>query len=300
MTTPVPAEVDLRDFPFMPLEVDRLRKSKAWLLCKRKPHLAFYLLNLWTAAWHELPAGSLEDDDDVLADRAMCPPDVWPTVRDDLMRGWVKGGDGRWYHPVVVEKVLEAWERKQAQRQRTSRARLAKLATKSQTSDNTKDNSVTESVTERVTELPHSSDDSATASKGQGQGQGKEITTADAVVVPGEQPPVTNVHPLPAVPACPHEAIIAEYHRLLPELPAVRIWDDRRQSLLRSRWREDPERQTVAWWTGFFEYVRRCPFLLGQAEGRRDPFLADLEWLIRPQNFAKVIEGRYERAAGQA
>src|SRR5262249_5330401 len=69
----VPAEVDLRDFPYMPFEVARLRRSKAWLICKRRPELAFYMLNLWTAAWHERPGGSLEDDDDVLADAAMCP-----------------------------------------------------------------------------------------------------------------------------------------------------------------------------------------------------------------------------------
>jgi hypothetical protein len=76
----VAPDVDLTDFKFMPLEVARLRRSKAWLICKRRPALAFYMLNLWTASWHERPAGSLEDDDDVLADAAMCPPERWPEV----------------------------------------------------------------------------------------------------------------------------------------------------------------------------------------------------------------------------
>lgn len=106
---PVPYEVDLKGFPYMPLEVARLRKSKAWLICKRRPDLGFYMINLWTASWHERPAGSLEDDDDVLADIAMCPPDRWPHVREDVLRGWTKYSDGRLYHPVVIEKALDAW-----------------------------------------------------------------------------------------------------------------------------------------------------------------------------------------------
>jgi hypothetical protein len=99
----------------------------------------------------------------------------------------------------------------------------------------------------------------------------------------------------PAADPCPHAEIIAAYHELLPELARVRTWDADRQKILRARWREDRERQSVAWWRSYFEYVRRCPFLLGQeSSGHRDPFLADLEWLIRPRNFRKVIEGKYE------
>ena len=70
------------------------------------------MLNLWTAAWHERPAGSLEDDDDVLADAAMCSPERWAKVRDQVMRGWVKAADGRLYHPVVAEKVMDSWHGK--------------------------------------------------------------------------------------------------------------------------------------------------------------------------------------------
>ncbi len=45
---PIAADVDLTDFQFMPLDVARLRRSKAWLICKRRPELAFYMMNLWT------------------------------------------------------------------------------------------------------------------------------------------------------------------------------------------------------------------------------------------------------------
>jgi len=110
-------------------------------------------------------------------------------------------------------------------------------------------------------------------------------TSADALESPAT----------PGTPACPHAEIVALYHELLPELPVMRSWPEDRQALLRTRWREDQDRQSLAWWREFFEYVRRCPFLLGQeASGHREPFLADLEWLVRPKNFRKVVEGKYE------
>lgn len=101
----------------------------------------------------------------------------------------------------------------------------------------------------------------------------------------------------PAPPSCPQSEIVALYHEVLPELARVRDWTPDRQAFLRARWKESPERQTAGWWRGFFEYVRECPFLMGQgaSSADRDPFFADLEWLVRPKNFRKVIEGKYER-----
>src|SRR6185312_11503598 len=71
-----PADCDLRNYPWMKLDVVRLRRSKTWRIqAKRNPELGFYHMNLWAASWHELPAASLEDDEDVLADLAMCDPE---------------------------------------------------------------------------------------------------------------------------------------------------------------------------------------------------------------------------------
>jgi hypothetical protein len=121
-----PPECDLRDFPFMPLAIQRLRRSKAWLKAKRNPALAFYMINLWTASWHDVPTGSLEDDDDVLADLAMCDPIKWDKLRVDVLHGWIKCNDGRLYNPTVAEKALEAWNSKLDQRWRTECARIKK------------------------------------------------------------------------------------------------------------------------------------------------------------------------------
>lgn len=101
----------------------------------------------------------------------------------------------------------------------------------------------------------------------------------------------------PANPPCPQQAIIALYHETLPELRQVREWNDTRQKLLAKRWRESPDRQSLEWWGKYFAYVRKSRFLMGQTTGRDGrPFDCDLEWLVRPTNFAKVIEGKYEDA----
>ena len=122
----VPAEVDLTNLPYMPIMIARLKQSRAWLICKRRPELAFYMLNLWTASWHSRPAASLEDDDDVLADLAMCQPSVWKKAKTDVLRGWVRCSDGRLHHPVVAEQALSAWGKKIAHREKMEAARAAK------------------------------------------------------------------------------------------------------------------------------------------------------------------------------
>lgn len=115
MTFPVPliqAEVDLTDFPFMPLDVRRLRDSD--LASLESPEACWAAVLLWAASWHQIPAGSLPDDDRVLSQLAGFGRVVkeWVRVRDGALRGFVKCNDGRLYHPVVVEKAVEAWNGK--------------------------------------------------------------------------------------------------------------------------------------------------------------------------------------------
>lgn len=99
---------------------------------------------------------------------------------------------------------------------------------------------------------------------------------------------------------CPHQKIIDLYHDLLPVLPRIREWTPARQTLLRNRWKEKPERQSLNWWRDFFGYVAQSDFLCGRVDSRngKQSFQADLEWLVRPSNLVKVIEGKYENAGG--
>ena len=124
-----PRSCDLRDYPYIPLQIQRLKQSRAWSLCKRNPALAFYLLNIWTSSFQSVPAGSLESDPITLADLAMCDDDTWAKVKDDVLRGWVECEDGRIYHPVVAEVALEGLLSKLAQRKATDAATAARTKT---------------------------------------------------------------------------------------------------------------------------------------------------------------------------
>lgn len=82
----IPSDVDLRDFRFMPLDVVQLQNSETWAMADGWAAKA--LLNLWTKAWHQVPAGSLPDYDDLLRTWANVPN--WESVRDVALRGFIK------------------------------------------------------------------------------------------------------------------------------------------------------------------------------------------------------------------
>jgi hypothetical protein len=95
-------------------------------------------------------------------------------------------------------------------------------------------------------------------------------------------------------PDCPHSEIIALYHEALPANPRIRQWTPARAEQLRARWREDEKRQSLDYWRRLFRHVAASPFLTGRKAGSGGrPFLPGLEWLVKSENFAKVIEGRY-------
>ena len=143
---------DLRDFPFMPLDVVRLRDSDIAALSNGDEFRCAVLL--WCASWHQIPAASLPDDDIVLSQLAGFGRVVkeWQKFRNGALRGWIKCSDGRLYHPVVAEKANEAWasrikyrEKKEADRARIAEKRAAeKLAKENATyTENSCDNSCT-------------------------------------------------------------------------------------------------------------------------------------------------------------
>ena len=58
------------------------------------------------------------------------------------------------------------------------------------------------------------------------------------------------------------------------------------------------ERQNLEYWRGLFEYIAGIPFLTGSKSGSNGrAFFASLDWIVKPENFAKIREGRYEERA---
>ena len=150
MTEPLtPQDCDLRDYVWMPMDCNRLLSSETWVLGNAEEKVAS--LTLWMKSWHQVPAGSLPDNDKMLAHMSEAGA-KWPKLREHALRGWIKCSDGRLYHPVVCEKAREAWANKLAQKARTEAARAAKAARRSGLSDPPQP-PPTIPVTEPVTEI---------------------------------------------------------------------------------------------------------------------------------------------------
>lgn len=104
------------------------------------------------------------------------------------------------------------------------------------------------------------------------------------------EPPRKNGGGTP-FPPTPFEKIQTDYNSLASEvgLPQCRLLTATRKKHIAARWREYPDLES---WTNFWGYVKAQPFLSGQNDrGWR----CDIEWLMKPNNFAKVLEGSYIR-----
>ena len=106
------------------------------------------------------------------------------------------------------------------------------------------------------------------------------------------------------LPDCEHKGVIELYHQWLPTLRKVEVWNTSRQGYLRQRWREVAEElaqdkqietaHVLNWWGEFFQHIGKSKFLTGKVNSKDGrAFTADLEWILKPSNFAKIVEGKY-------
>ena len=123
----VPADVDLRDFQYMELDVRMLRDSRFAAQVTGDAFRAGVLL--WCASWHQVPASSLPDDDLELANLAGYGRFIkdWRKVREQALTQFVKCSDGRLYHETVSAKALAAWNSRLHYHYDRARDRLRKL-----------------------------------------------------------------------------------------------------------------------------------------------------------------------------
>jgi len=136
---------------------------------------------------------------------------------------------------------------------------------------------------------------------GDGDEDGDDKTSPDGEVAIGDAgSPSSNQK----IPNCPHQVLIDLYAKHLPTLPYPRVWEGQRQEALRARWRwvltakrkdgsqyATDEASAVAWFDRFFEYIAESDFL----SGRNGKWTScELGWIVKAENFAKVIQGNYE------
>ena len=106
-------------------------------------------------------------------------------------------------------------------------------------------------------------------------------------------------------PACPHHAILASYHEVLPELPKAKLLGDDRKKLLTTFWKwvfTEPKsdglpravttEEALAWIRGYFVRARDNDFIMGRVgrSGDHSNWRADIEYLISDKGKTQVIE----------
>ena len=134
------------------------------------------------------------------------------------------------------------------------------------------------------------------------------VAHADTDTNTGKASDATHQKPGAAPPGlpCPIEKLINLYHEVLPTCTRMVERTAARDSVIRARWRDKAQPKTgkaryttevdgLAYWRRFFEYVAKSDFLCGRSEPTKDRqvFTASLDWLLKPANFAKVVEGNY-------
>jgi uncharacterized protein YdaU (DUF1376 family) len=128
---------------------------------------------------------------------------------------------------------------------------------------------------------------------------------------PPNQEPLTNnqeqeVNPLVSsilpTQICPQKEILSAYAELLPELPQPRMWGGTRGNHLTARWKavlaELKERGKpfdkdagIEYFRRLFSYIHESDFLMGRTS---HAWQSDLGWILKSENFAKIIQGNYE------
>lgn len=108
------------------------------------------------------------------------------------------------------------------------------------------------------------------------------------------------------LPACPHLELLNIFAEKLPELPQPKpeLWEGARAKALAARWKwcltakkRSGERyattkaEALDFFERYFGYVAKSDFLTGR-DGRWSG--CDLAWLVKADNFAKVLQGNYE------
>jgi uncharacterized protein YdaU (DUF1376 family) len=231
-----------------------------------------YLLLLFEHYLH----GPLPDDDEQLARITLSATlSEWEKLRKALAP-YFDVHDGFWHHSRVEAELEKMRKLRKARQDGAFQANAAK-----------RKKALSDTDSAALSGMP-----SDTLSATQSQSQGFNAPTVHLSPI---RSATTNLNG----PHVPHAEIVAAYHEELPMATPCKSWKEKRQALLRARWREEPKRQSIDWWSAFFRYVAQSPFLCGKVNGAgREPFQLSLEWLLRPNNFEKVREGHYHRSNG--
>jgi hypothetical protein len=137
-------DVDISGMHGFLLNVQQLFASELWALSTGDEFKA--AVALWGRAWLQVPAGSLPNDERVLAAFSGAGA-RWKKVRAIALRGFIECSDGRLYHKVLCDDVMTAWEKRVAFRKRTEAATIARRQRNDQRNDDVTESQIQLQIT---------------------------------------------------------------------------------------------------------------------------------------------------------
>jgi uncharacterized protein YdaU (DUF1376 family) len=268
----------------------------------------------------------LPDDDAALARILRTNPRKWRSVRPMVER-FFRIGDGVWRHARIdteleaardrSAKATEAANRRYEPAQgvehsdvsRSIQPRVARESTLNQPRLDDETGGASVDSQGKIVDLSICSGDATHSHiEEKHQSNGGLPKQIDLLASGGGSPHGASAARLHRLPACPVREIVAAFHELMPRNPRVRILTETLAGHIRQRWRDlrtlpgweyDATEAGLEMWRRFFTVANESKFLTGQTSGTngRPPFVADLAWMMRPTNFAKILENKYHREA---
>lgn len=283
----LPADVDLNGYQFMPLYGHRLFGSEFNARCSDAAWRAG--VTLWWAAWNQVPAASLPDDDAALCRLADLGRDVkaWRKIRADALHGFVKCSDGRLYHRALAEYAAEAWDRRVRDRARKAAWRAGRNA------DGERDGTRTETGTRtgQGRDVPADRDSDRDRERDSDRDRSKKEGEAKSPPDLGEGRQVELLSGAPPQDRPPIDEAVAAWNELADRkgLARVQKLTDVRKRSLRHRLHDAGG---IEGWRAALLKVEASEFLVGtNPRGWR----ADFDWIITERAFTRLMEGQFER-----
>lgn len=168
----------------------------------------------------------------------------------------------------------------------------------------TPDSALSTSRVSRVTTTPSRRNVTPNVTKAEAEADIREIQAPTVLVENFAPTALVNGHavdPKPPpesgyrVPQCPYAELLALFHESLPTLPHVVVFEEARKRPLHARWVEvcTAEKfnrdEGLEWFGALFRVLGQSDFLTGRAKDWK----ASFDWILKPTNFAKAVEGNY-------
>lgn len=204
--------------------------------------------------------GSPPDNDEVLRQITKLSPDAWSNAQA-MLKSFFDIIDGRLVHHRIEKELLTARKNREFAKERASKAAKTRWG-----------HATSNAPSNQQAMLDECSSPSPSY---------KNNNTSPS----GDQTPIEK--PSDTI---DYAGIVNLYHKILPELAAVRNLTDKRRKAIRGCCATKPRYSELEFWEAYFQSVRKSNFLMG----REKNWMADFDFLVTHSKFIKIIEGAYK------